>query len=722
MLLNSSFKRLRAPILISVLTLFTATSSYAERLIFVPQLAQFNDTLPNDTEKKRELLNRKILAPQDKEQASALLILAKSSFDNDADAKALAYANQALNLLERQSQTSLLANAYYIRALINSVGLRQYPESVKQFKQVLTTINGVHSDTNVLHAKSSQKLGSLLMYLKKPEQAVHYIKQTLNSLGAQEKITIAIDARLDLAKYHLLNKDFLNAEKSLKSAYKQSLKASTRYQQKTLIQISRFYRKLKRYNLAIDYGEQVIKLIQHSSDPTQLAWAHNNLAIAYEESGDLNMAIIQYLNSLNNAKEKQSVFVALAQHNIGLIYAKQKKWQQSIDYLTRANQLLRSIDHPYYLMHSNLSLGETFRNAKDLSQSITHYKFALEQAIIRKDKETSEDVHTQLIEIFLAQENFKSAQHHTHALNELLKQKLVKISQEKEKKTVASTDPAQDNWQKLALDREVKINLLNKQVDDAKHQSKLTLYALSSLAFILSLLIALFWKFNRVNKIKMSRLEQLTENNFQPLIIDRTLPNTLMDHYGNADWLIAIELPLLAKLHLYMNHETGVELTQHWLENIKKALPDTVFKLRDSLLICGLRKEQNKTTAQVYDSLLAQFISALPAQHRHLIAASGGIKVGGASLKYLRNEPTICEATNTVNLALFMLTTLSSLDNKPPIGDNYWLLAHSHAKDQNSIFNFTCQKEWLFSIKNKLISIEGNTQIEIDWDKVIEQR
>lgn len=703
-------------ILFFFISCFFQSSVYAERLLFVPSLNELENTLPTQPKNRLAALQDQLTSKSGVPLASSLLLLARHSFNDNDYPSALNYINQSIELFLTNDSPLELANSYYIRAVITSIGLREYPKSVAQYEQVLQIKPSTEqASLALLHTKTYQKLGSLLMFLKKPDKAKNYILKAISSAEAIREIDIEVDARLDLAKYYLSQQDTAHAEEVLMLANKLSTNASSKYLPKVLIQISRFYRKVRSYELAIKYGEKAVKSIKESQDLVQLAWAHNNLAIAYEESGNLNMALVQYLNALNNAKKKQSVFVALAQNNIGLIYAEQLKYDDSINYLNLANAMFRAIDHPYYLMHNNLSLGTTHIELAQFEKAIEYLTQALETASVRKELTVQEDAHRKLTMAYAQISEFKLANQHNQSLNDSLQQKIKALESAQAQQQTEFKNRQQNRWQQLALDREVNISLLNQQIATTKTRFEVVSAALFVIALILLLTLLIGWRFIKKKSQTIAQYRAHSSISLPVLNMGESLTPTFNEHFLNKQYLLTIRLPLATSFNRYFNHEQAHQMHQQWLVNLPRALESKVFCLNDSTIVCAVSNDM-ETSQELFKSVIEQINNSAPSLCQELIKTQYPIKIGAASLYPFQQHPNENEASNTLNLALTMLAGIEA--DGSTSSSHHWLLASSKEYSQSSIFNFSSRNEWVYSIKNNLITLESDGHFATDWDKI----
>jgi|GEM_PF-7078677 len=699
-----------------LLSSLVTTIAQAEQLLYAPILIAMNRVLPSDSALKISQLKQQLTKTQSNETAYAHLLMAKHYFDLKKHHQGLMHTEQSLAIIDDSAASGVLENALFIRAMISSVGLRKYPTAPALFEQVLENFpDDSHVSLQTLRAKTYEKLGSLHIFLKQPKRAKPFIIKAIEVSKMVQSADIEISARLDLAKYFLTQQDMQQAEAELMLTYKLSAAANNILHQKVLIQISRFYRQTKRYPLAIKYGERAIKATQQSQDIKQLAWAHNNLALVYEASGKLNMALVQYLNALHHAQAQKSIFIALTQHNIGSIYMKQDKLSDAQDYLQRANDIFRSMEHPYYLMQNNLSLGEVFIKRLQYQPAIEHLEKALTSAREHDDSETVNNARKQLVIAHIKIGNAKIANQLNQEIIDDLHQAVMRLERHQDKQQ--HTAEKQQKLKKLALDSEIQLSQLEQQLQQSQALSHRNICMLLAVIFIftLSLLVCGWLIFSK------KRRHQLLDNalvmTIPRLQTGEALTMSLNKFYRKEQLLVAIHLPLLVKLNHYFNQVQADQIYHQWIDNLISDIDSKLFSLNDATLICAVSAETEQSTTQLLNCLIEKIVKTTPLECHGLLNSEYGIYIGASTLTPFKAQPNDSEASNTLNLALVMLAGTES-ENLPD-HHHRWLLAKPKMDSQNSIFNFSSRDEWVYSIKNNLIIVDSDRHHKITWDKII---
>jgi len=700
-------------------SIFVTIGAHAERLLYTSTLMTQYEALAKDLTTREAQLSERLANQSDLDSSLTLLLMAKHHYDNRQYTTALTRTNLALAALDKENQQDTVANALFMRAMITSIGLTKYSNSAQLFEAVLAYISDdSEPELQRLRAQTFRRLGSLQLFLKRPKHANVYISKAINAAKELQATDIEIDARLDLAKYYLAQQDNESAESELLLAHKLSIATDNLYLQKVLIQISRFYRKSERYPLAIKYGKSALKLTQESQTEKLIAWTHNNLAIAYHESNDLNMALVHYINALHHAKEHTSVFYALAQHNIGSIYLEQQKLTKSKTYLTGANTMFRTIEHPYYLMQNNLSVGKVLIALANYPLAIDHLNQSISSARENDSQQVIEEAQEQLIIAHTQLKNFETANQLHQTLTQALQKKLKHLV-DKQKKTKKAANK-HHQLEKIALDSEVQITLLNQTNKDSTQRITLLSYALLFITISFSIALILSWRLVSRKSRTNTLLNTSSVMGISQLHTGEMLVSSLNSYYHNDQLLITIRIPLLANLNHYFNQEQAHQIYHQWIECLSKNMTGKLFCLNDSILVIAASQNEGMSLNALFGSITNTVLHTTPVACQRLMKTEYGIYMGASTLAPFRAQPNDSEASNTLNLALLMLAGVESEDLPP--SQHRWLLAKPKTQSQNSIFNFCSRSEWVYSIKNNLIVIDSDRHHKIDWDKIVSPR
>ncbi len=126
-----------------------------------------------------------------------------------------------------------------------------------------------------------------------------------------------------------------------------------------------------RYNFAIMYHLQSLKIADSIKASQLIAFRYNDLANVYLDKGDLEKALLYNTQSLNIKKQicdKEGI--ATSYRNMGIIHLRQKSYDSSVFYLTQAEKLAHEIGNKRILGYVYLYLGELYTQKGDIPASI----------------------------------------------------------------------------------------------------------------------------------------------------------------------------------------------------------------------------------------------------------------------------------------------------------------------------------------------------------------
>jgi len=698
-------------ILAMFFSLYSA-SIKAETLLYSSLFVSADKNYPSQKLLKAQRLQQQVKTTSGLKQAVAAILLATHHYDNGDYANSLIYSEQAIAFFRPLEHPVELANSYYIRAMTISIGQAKYEQAVDIFKQVLSVTNGDNRpQLQLLHTKANQKLGSLLMFLQKGELAHQYITKAIEGAQSSKNVELEIQAKLDLAKYYLSRNQLTQGEETLLSTHKLAINGQSKYLRRVLIQISRYYRKNKHFELAIKYGEKALQTVKNNKNTNELAWTYNNLAIAYEESGDENLALVHYLNALQHATT-DTLFAALAQHNIGLIHYKQKNYPHAQRYLTQANTFFKKIEHSFYLMQSNVSLGQLYVKQQKFEQAIIALRQTLTAAKARKDNEVIGIAHKNIALAYAAIGDFKAANQHNKMSNKLLQRQVDQLTIQHQQAIAPQIDLAA--LQQNLLERTNDLAKANIEIDaNMTNESRLNaIVALIALSLII--IVCLWWRQAKKQSDALIAFQRDQDSGLVNIHNEATLLAQLNQHFVSKHYLVALRLPSISKLSGVLNVELARKYHAQWRIALKQEFDSALFSIDEATLLFPLAKPTVQDS-QLFEQTLDAISRCAPQVIQQLVTTDLTPKLGIAPLQAFKSSPCLNEGMNILNLAMTVLAGIDSVSNatRPR-----WLLGRPIEQQQCSMFAFATRQQWVYSIENKLIKLESDRQITIDWDKI----
>jgi len=622
-----------------------------------------------------------------------------------------------LTLIDKRP-TVLLANAYYLNAFNTSLGLRQFEKSVPMFQQAIETLESVKGMNNKANAielsiASNSRLGSLYLFLKQHEHARVYIDTAIGNAKVSGNITYLISPTLELAKYYIAIKSYELAEQQLIKSYDLALESNSNQRPDILQQLSRYYRNNNHHNLAIEYAIKAVKYYQkHPDIKNDLAAAYNNLAITYEASGDLNTALVHYLNTIELLKDHpHNYFLALATHNTGMIYEQQNKLNDALIAFKKANVSFSKIGHNYFLMSSNLSIADVLIKLKRFDQSINFAQKALKTANQRKQADAQINALEFLAKAYMQTKQFEQA---TTAFNQLtsLKDTLTKTLEEKLNNKAER--PVADHVKlraKLA-DFRSKINESSFIITQQEQTlSFLELVLLMCSGLIVVLIIFLKRSYNH-SKLLKSSTSRYAGSAFISLHDEKLLLQITNEKFIKNQYIIAIELPIINSLIHLMGLDKANELKEKLVHGLSTFVGRPFYQVSEDTFIFAKTPDTMHTIEQRFSLLMDCYTKLMPQQlisntHNHPVL------LGAVKRTPQKAALNLIQAKNIINLSLTALSAVR--ENSSVVASENWLVLSE--KDGNSTALFTCatRKEWLNLAHNNMLTIETGIKNNISW-------
>lgn len=654
------------------------------------------------------------------EQASNIELLVATSHLYQTSQFKLAKKNITLLLSKTSDSTQplMLANAWFLNGLNTAIGLDQFDDAVDVFKQAVTVIERVHNINEQqqllkLSAVAHYRLGSLLLFLKQPDKAAPYLFRAINDAKLSSDERYLVTPTLELAKYYIAKNKPVLAEQQLIESYDIALATDSPRRADILHQLSRYYRKNKRYDLAIDYAKRSLRYRESQSDKlTHLPSAYNNLAIAYEESGDLNSALVHYLNAIKILEGKSGYhYLALATHNTGLIYQKQNKPDLALTYLMRANKLFNKMGHGYFLMSSHLSLADINFSEKAYQNAIKYGELALTAATKHNQATEKYQVLNYLAHSYLAIQQYQRAAEYFADYAQLQRDEITSLT----KKVAEKGDNiVVDNTELKANFYDIKSQLNEKKLQNAQQKRTInSLYYL--LCFIVISFMTASMLFIRSHRQKHSLAQKLNVDAATQLINlqnEKQLLATVNSEFIFHQHIFALKIPLMSRLTELMGIDKAQQLRVHLIHQLSEFIDQPIFKLTDDTFIFAKDPTNEQNVAQRFAALTAKYLELIPDQLKPL-STQYPLLLGCVKRSNYGKKVNLIQAKNMINLALTALSVVNHYRSKT-ITTN-WLIVSEKESSSTELFTCPTRKEWLQLANNNMLTVDSGLDNDINW-------
>lgn len=208
------------------------------------------------------------------------------------------------------------------------------------------------------------------------------------------------------------NKNELNkALTSYSLAYKGFIELDdTNNQATTLNNISKIYKDLGKFDMALKYLHKSSKLRKKSKDFTKLGNEYLSLGTLYFEMEDFEQALSYYTKAkeLFMAQNEKND-LSKAYHNIGLVYAQTDQLELALAHYSKALALKKELgtEASIPLLYSNI--GSVYYRKKEFTNALRYYQLSIKMQESSSEENQSWEAFTNIGNIYLANKNFKQA-------------------------------------------------------------------------------------------------------------------------------------------------------------------------------------------------------------------------------------------------------------------------------------------------------------------------
>jgi len=707
----SLIKLITIIIVSSLFSTYSFASKSANKLIYVtPNQAIVQYDNLNSLQKKQWIEQHLALGKTaDKKD---YLLAAKYFYLTKKYKKANEHIDLLLSQLTKSSPTLLLANAFYLKAITVSIGLRQFEGAIPLFQQTINILKDVDKSesSTLLSVFANYRLGSLYLFVEQSSSANKFINSSIKLAKTLKDREVVVVPMLELAKYYMAMNEQGLAESQLIATYNIAVETGSDQRPNLLQQLSRYYRKNERFNLAIDYANKAVKYYKKTPQKNLLAGAYNNLAVTYEASGDLNMALVHYLNTIKLVESNpQNYFLALATHNIGLIFKQQNKLDNALEYLKKANQYFTNIGHHYFLMSNELGIANTLIDLKQFDEAIGFAEKALKSAILLSKTDMQIEALEYLSNAYQKMQQFEKSVQAFTKLTILKNKQIDKLSLKSTKNKSGSNE----------LDLRTKIsdakNTITKKdlLIVKKNQSLWRLEVFLWLALLsLSVMIYLIIKSKNKNDNLSSLVNKNSITQLNTLHDDKFLLKIASDQFIKNKYVMTIQLPILKALFNMMGIEQSNKLSLSIIKDLQLFLKESLYQVAEDTFVFSTNFNE-ETDIETFSSSLISYYetlipnSLLPLHYNNLLL------LGGMSPHPAQSSINLIQAKNIIGLSLTALSVVVA--NKSDIPANNWLIFNEKGEQPTTLFAISTRQEWLKMAHNQMLTVNTGLTNSISW-------
>jgi len=132
---------------------------------------------------------------------------------------------------------------------------------------------------------------------------------------------------------------------------------------------------------ALGYTRDAMTLAKEVGDRKGLAACYNNLGVVYRNQGALDLALANYLKSMEIYGELQNgEGIATTKNNIGTIYSMKRNYSQALTYYEESNRGFVALGNTEQIIGSMNNLGNLHSDLQLYDKALTYYSEAYKMA------------------------------------------------------------------------------------------------------------------------------------------------------------------------------------------------------------------------------------------------------------------------------------------------------------------------------------------------------
>ncbi len=246
--------------------------------------------------------------------------------------------------------------------------------------------------------ETAEKIYLNVLELEKKLDSPHGITRAHNQLGTIYRDKRELNKALNF--YSLAYKGFVEL-------------ADTNNQAISLNNMSKVYKDLGKYDLALSYLHKSTALRKKSKNFKKLGKEYLSLGSLYLEMEDFEQALSYYLKAKELfIEQNEQNDLSKAYHNIGLLYAQTDQLDLALNQYSKALELKKKlgIEASNSLLYSNI--GSVYYRKKDFSNARRYYQIAVNIQESSSEGHQSWEAYSNLGNIYLEQKNFNQAIHY----------------------------------------------------------------------------------------------------------------------------------------------------------------------------------------------------------------------------------------------------------------------------------------------------------------------
>lgn len=244
-------------------------------------------------------------------------------------------------------------------------------ESISDLKKQLDQATSDSSRVSIM-----VELADLFVRSGKTNQAKNIIDKAGNIADSLSNDYLIQSVDLALANYYLSTDQPSSAVTLLQESLDRYPESNRKMRVLNLLATA--YRYQAKYHQSLKLYKQAKALVDSVRDPRTFGAINQNIAVVYENMGNMGAAFSAYQEGLEFAEaSKDSVFLATLLNNLGDAYNHQENYKQAEYYLNRSIIICEALDFQVGLLRSLLNLANAKKGLSDNESALKLYNRAL---------------------------------------------------------------------------------------------------------------------------------------------------------------------------------------------------------------------------------------------------------------------------------------------------------------------------------------------------------
>jgi signal transduction histidine kinase len=281
-----------------------------------------------------------------------ILIQLSKAYWTIAPSKGMFYANEAIQLAEKQNEPQKKAKALLYGG-VNAWFMGVYDDAIDYYQKSLTIARYLKDDR--LCAYNLNNLGMVNSYLKNYKKAIENYSES----------SLIIEKMGDKIEYA-----------------------------KIINNVAELNMLMGNLDKALEQYLSVLDIIEKSDEQVFLIWLYNDIGTIYQMKADYNSAMLYFYNALKlSNKTENNLGKSKTMIHLGEVYLLQKEYENAKEYFFSSLKYAKETDAKEYINATYKNIAEYYSQIENYKEALDYYKLhkQLSDSIVNDNK-----IHTML--------------------------------------------------------------------------------------------------------------------------------------------------------------------------------------------------------------------------------------------------------------------------------------------------------------------------------------